>query len=888
MNWPSPKDFNDAIRNPSVAFVDPDLAAGDVVLAQDGRPIPRPGESADVYQVCSTDGRSWAVKCFTRPPSGLAGRYAQVEEAFDRAGLPSIVGFEFLPNGIRVGAEWYPVLKMEWVEGRHLNQVVRDMADNPTGLDDLLRRWARLCRQLRSAGLAHADLHHQNVLLVPGVRPGTHTPKLIDYDGVYIPALASDPPSERGHPNYQHPARATARVISADLDRFPHLVIATALKGLSVIGPGLWDRYDTGNNLLFTAADFRAPAESALLRELWESDHPELRTLAGNLALACSRPIPQTPWLDELLADGRKVTLSAAKTREAARALGLEGPAVVLDTPEAAAVPAGPAESVSRSPARSKRAPLPKRAKRSTLVAAALVVGLLMIVGTVLGVLAAYRTKSDEIAQAQPVEPPPSPTPGSVTSPVGTGKPPAPARPPVAATPPGPQVVAPQPAQRELPPVLPGAQALQPLVPDPPKVQAPPPPVPGPPKPLPDGPMAVAPVLPPIAKPKPVPAPPPPDALLANPDAAMKPRWVARVGVDAALATVGYDAEGQQLIVGNRTNHTIAVIDAQTGMQKPDRVAGLRWTGKEDLLFLLGGRLGLYSRTDPTVAVWNLKRGKADEPIPVPDIPPGRDRQNQQSVWLSSDEKYMAVARSAIPKAPAPLQVFEVATGKALIATEWPGGVVHFTTDPARVLIIEAGGRFRWFKLPTGEPDGEWQLPKPEGGAPAQLSCSVANAPRVGYAGPPVGKGRVTLAVFDGNSGAIVHAFGPEYAPASGVMLSADGSLAAVARKPHPADGNNTIIDVVEVGPGRVVGRASVPSGLGAPTFFLTPDGRALVVHSSNGGNLHWFDLPARAGEAAPREKPPKRVPVPVPVPIPAPDRPKAGARPDQFEAMAR
>ena len=113
--------------------------------------------------------------------------------------------------------------------------------------------------------------------------------------------------------------------------------------------------------------------------------------------------------------------------------------------------------------------------------------------------------------------------------------------------------------------------------------------------------MAVAPVLPPIAKPKPVPAPPPPDALLANPDAAMKPRWVARVGVDAALATVGYDAEGQQLIVGNRTNHTIAVIDAQTGMQKPDRVAGLRWTGKEDLLFLLGGRLGLYSRTDPTV-----------------------------------------------------------------------------------------------------------------------------------------------------------------------------------------------------------------------------------------------------------------------------------------------
>src|SRR5207244_10217827 len=126
------------------------------------------GNFADVYQVRGADGKDWAVKCFTRPVVGLAERYAKVSEALGRSNLPFTVGFSFLPEGIRVGGGWRPVVKMEWVEGLLLNQVVRENAGRPATLAALGQMWVRLCKRLREAAVTHADLQHGNVLMVPG------------------------------------------------------------------------------------------------------------------------------------------------------------------------------------------------------------------------------------------------------------------------------------------------------------------------------------------------------------------------------------------------------------------------------------------------------------------------------------------------------------------------------------------------------------------------------------------------------------------------------------------------------------------------------------------------------------------------------------------------
>ena len=108
MSWPQPQDYNEAIKDPSAAFNDPDLKAARPMLGADGLPLPRSGNCADVYQLRGQDGRDWAVKCFTRPVTGLEQRYAKIGEALRAANLPFTVGFTFLASGIQVRSQWFP------------------------------------------------------------------------------------------------------------------------------------------------------------------------------------------------------------------------------------------------------------------------------------------------------------------------------------------------------------------------------------------------------------------------------------------------------------------------------------------------------------------------------------------------------------------------------------------------------------------------------------------------------------------------------------------------------------------------------------------------------------------------------------------------------------
>src|SRR5262245_51207178 len=153
------------------------------------------------------------------------------------------------------------------------------------------------------------------------------------------PALATCPSGESEHPAYLAPPRRPARVYAPDLDRLPHLIVATALEGLKAGGPALWDRYDNGDNLLFCEADFKSPSTSKLMRELWQTGTPAVQSLVGRLALACGRPIPQTPWLDLLAPEGEPAPLEAEVRRDAAAALGLSLPVVAIPWS-----PADPAE----------------------------------------------------------------------------------------------------------------------------------------------------------------------------------------------------------------------------------------------------------------------------------------------------------------------------------------------------------------------------------------------------------------------------------------------------------------------------------------------------------------------------------------------------------------
>ena len=245
--------------------------------------------------------RKWAVKCFTRQIPGLRERYAEISKYLQQVRLPFMVEFKLIEQGIRVRGLWYPILKMEWVEGPTLNSFVRSHLDNPGVLQAISQIWVKMAARLRETNLAHGDLQHGNVLLVPGSNEGTVSIKLVDYDGMCVPSLERLKSGEVGHPSYQHPQRLREGSYGLAIDSFSHLVIYTALRSLAVAGRSLWDRFDNGDNLLFTQKDFEAPDQSAVFKELMANSDPEVRRLAGTLADAARLPLNQTPQLQDVL-----------------------------------------------------------------------------------------------------------------------------------------------------------------------------------------------------------------------------------------------------------------------------------------------------------------------------------------------------------------------------------------------------------------------------------------------------------------------------------------------------------------------------------------------------------------------------------------------------------
>jgi hypothetical protein len=315
MAWPQPTDYNEALQNPLACFWDAELRHGEVEADALGLPRPRSGNFADVYRVhCPTTGNTWAVKCFTREAGGLRERYQAIHTHLQKVCLPFMVDFQYLERGIQVHGQWHALLKMRWIEGLTLNEFVRQHVDKPALLLNLAQMWVKLAQQLRKAGIAHGDLQHGNVLLVPADKSQALSLRLIDYDGMYVPALADRSPGERGHANYQHPERIRDGAYHAGVDRFSHLVIHTALRCLALAGSALWERHDNGENLLFREDDFLDPSGSLLICELIATGDAPTEELVHHLVQASQGPLEAVGLLEDLAAEenGRAVSLHGA------------------------------------------------------------------------------------------------------------------------------------------------------------------------------------------------------------------------------------------------------------------------------------------------------------------------------------------------------------------------------------------------------------------------------------------------------------------------------------------------------------------------------------------------------------------------------------------------
>jgi hypothetical protein len=196
-----------------------------------------------------------------------------------------------LSKGVLVAGRRYPVLVMEWVTGPTLDVYLEEVFERTEVVRHLAAEWLRLMESLRAAGVAHGDLQHGNVIVERGAL------RLVDLDGMYVPALEGLASSEVGHQHYQHPARR-ADFFSPGVDNFSALVVYLSLVALAA-RPALWHEHHD-ENLIFTRADFTDPDASALFRKVRETG-PEQARLADALAAAAKSDPGATPWLLDLV-----------------------------------------------------------------------------------------------------------------------------------------------------------------------------------------------------------------------------------------------------------------------------------------------------------------------------------------------------------------------------------------------------------------------------------------------------------------------------------------------------------------------------------------------------------------------------------------------------------
>jgi YD repeat-containing protein len=312
MRLPDLVAYQAAVQHPATAFSDPHLRAATVATGQLGLPRAVSGNFAVTYQL-RAGSQQWAVRCFHREASDRASRYAAISQTLAPLRGGPLVPIEYHDSGVRVGAGWYPITKMAWIDGFPLNRAVEAGLSKPATLREYERRFIDIVAELRQRGIAHGDLQHGNILV-----DATGKLRLVDYDGMFVAALRGRTANESGDPNYQHPQRGSQ--FDAELDRFAALVIVVALRALAA-APRLWQVHNTGDNLLFRRTDLADPAHSPVFRDL--AGVPEVRDLAHRLADAAQRGYSDVPLLDAFLGKPAAVVSTTPKPTKPAAAASI-------------------------------------------------------------------------------------------------------------------------------------------------------------------------------------------------------------------------------------------------------------------------------------------------------------------------------------------------------------------------------------------------------------------------------------------------------------------------------------------------------------------------------------------------------------------------------------
>jgi serine/threonine protein kinase len=286
IQWPSSREYVEAVQNPAFAFQDPDLKTSKAAIDRLGMPFVTSGQFAYVFKMTSGNGKAQAVRCFRGNFGDREDRYQRIDNHLNMVSAPYFASFEYDAQGIMVSGRRYPIQVMEWISGFPLDVYLHNVLKRPDVLKFLSDQWLKVLASLRDSKVSHGDLQHGNIIV-----DDSNSLRLVDLDGMYVPAMAGWKSSELGHRHYQHPKRGP-NYFDETLDNFSGLVIYLSLLSLKE-KPELWKEFHD-ENLIFTRDDFENPRGSKLFAKI-RAIGPDHRRLADALDKACGADPARCP-----------------------------------------------------------------------------------------------------------------------------------------------------------------------------------------------------------------------------------------------------------------------------------------------------------------------------------------------------------------------------------------------------------------------------------------------------------------------------------------------------------------------------------------------------------------------------------------------------------------
>ena len=255
------------------------------VLDDHGEPYRSSGAFAVVFKMKDEQtGKCYALKCFTEEQEGRAEAYRQIADELEFVDSSYITSVKYLDKEIFVDSsceeDEFPVLLMDWIDGETMENYIAENYQDNYAMAMLCYRFCKMAAWLRSQPFAHGDIKPDNIMVRPD---GNLT--LVDYDGMFVPAMKGQKSPTIGTKGFSHPLR-TVDDFDETIDDFALASIAFSLKAIS-LKPSLLDEYGAADRLLFSADDYCDLSKSKVMAALQEQmNNEELTTLLSMFLLA--------------------------------------------------------------------------------------------------------------------------------------------------------------------------------------------------------------------------------------------------------------------------------------------------------------------------------------------------------------------------------------------------------------------------------------------------------------------------------------------------------------------------------------------------------------------------------------------------------------------------